>query len=347
MKKPAKFWKAMPDKRVQCTLCPRSCVIAPGKVGFCRGRINEGGKLYTQIYGVITSMAADPIEKKPLYHFWPGSDAFSIGTVGCNFACRHCQNWTISQTSIGTVAHEEVTPERVVELTKRYNCKGVAYTYIEPAIWHEFTYDTAKLAHREGLYNVYVTNGYMSLDALEEIRPYLDAANVDVKAFSDRFYKKICGAPGGMKPVLDTCERMVEKGIHLETTYLIIPKENDSAEEIKKFCRWSIEKLGPDVPTHFSRFYPHYKLTDRPETPVETLERAMKIAHDEGLRYVYIGNVPGHEGDNTHCYKCGALLIERYGFDVTRYELKDHKCPKCGAEIKIVGKYTPSKRAQF
>jgi len=345
VKKPAKFWKALPGGKVQCVLCPRNCVISPGNVGFCRGRINEDGKLYTQIYGVITSMAADPIEKKPLYHFWPGSTAFSIGTVGCNFACRHCQNWTISQTSIETVAYDEITPERVVELTKRYDCRGIAYTYIEPAIWFEFCYDTAKLAHKEGLYNVYVTNGYMSLEAWKEIRPYLNAANVDIKAFSDRFYKEICGIPGGMKPVLDTCEWMVKSGVHLETTYLVVPGENDDAKEIGKFCKWSVEKLGPDTPTHFSRFYPYYKMTDREPTPVKTLETALKIAHDEGLRYVYIGNVPGHAGDSTYCPKCGELLIERYGFDITRYGLKDKQCPKCGAKINIVGEYKPSKRA--
>ena len=345
MKKPAKFWKALPDKRVQCTLCPRNCVIARGKVGFCRGRANEEGKLYTLVYGSIVSMAVDPIEKKPLYHFWPGSSAFSLAAPGCNFACRHCQNWNISQASVKDIACEDVSPERVIELTKRYRCKGISHTYTEPTLWWEYAYDVGKLAHSEGLYNTFVTNGYTSIEALEEIRPYLDGANVDVKAFSDRFYKEICGVPGGMKPVLDTCEWMVEKGVHLETTYLVIPKENDSAEEIKKFCRWSVEKLGPDVPTHFSRFYPLYKLTDRPETPVETLERALKIAHDEGLRYVYIGNVPGHEGDNTHCYKCGALLIKRYGFDITRYGLKDKQCPKCGAKINIVGECKPSKRA--
>jgi len=322
-------------------------VISPGKVGFCRGRINEDGKLYTQIYGVITSMAADPIEKKPLYHFWPGSTAFSIGTVGCNFSCRHCQNWTISQTNIETVPYDEITPERVVELTKRYGCQGIAYTYIEPAIWFEFCYDTAKLAHKEGLYNAYVTNGYMSLDAWKEIRPYLDATNVDVKAFSDRFYKEICGVPGGMKPVLETCEWMIKNGVHLETTYLVIPGENDGAEEIKKFCKWSVEKLGPFTPTHFSRFYPQHKMTDREPTPVKTLEMAMKIAHEEKLHYVYIGNVPGHAGDNTYCHKCGELLIERYGFDVTKYALKNKHCPKCKSEINIAGKYAPGKRSWF
>jgi pyruvate formate lyase activating enzyme len=346
MKKAAKFWEKLPDKKVRCTLCPRNCIIAPGKIGFCRVRKNEGGELYTLVYGSIVSMAVDPIEKKPLYHFWPGSGVFSIATAGCNFKCDFCQNWSISQVGIEDIAHEELPPERVVELTKRYDCKGIAFTYAEPSTWWEYCYDVAKLAHREGLYNVYVTNGYMSLEAWEEIRPYLDGANVDVKAFSDRFYRKFPGVPS-IKPVLETCEWLVEHGKHLETTYLVVPRENDSPEEIRKFCKWVFEKLGPEVPTHFSRFYPHYKVTDRAQTPIEALERAVKIARGEGLHHVYIGNVPGHEFDNTYCPKCGELLVERYGFSVTRYELKDKQCPKCGNKINIVGEYKPSKRGWF
>jgi len=318
-------------------------VIAPGKLGVCRSRKNEGGELYTLVYGSIVSMAADPIEKKPLYHFWPGTDVFSLAAPGCNFKCLHCQNWAISQVNVEEISHEDLPPERAIELTKRYGCKGIAHTYTEPTIWMEYAYDVGKLAHREDLYNVYVTNGYMTLDALEKFSPYLDAANVDIKAFNDNFYKKICGVPS-INPVLETCEWMVEHGIHLEVTYLVIPRENDSPEEIRKFCKWVVEKLGPGVPTHFSRFYPHYKMTDWAQTPIEALERAVKIAKEEGLHHVYVGNVPGHEFDNTHCPKCGELLIERYGFSVTRYELKDKQCPKCGTKINIVGEYGPSKR---
>jgi pyruvate formate lyase activating enzyme len=342
MKKPAKFWEKLPGKKVQCTLCPRNCVIASGKIGFCRARKNENGELFTLFHGSLVSMAVDPIEKKPLYHFWPGSGAFSVASPGCNFTCHHCQNWAISQASVGEVTCE-VPPERVIELTKRYGCKGVAHTYSEPVISTEYACDVGKLAHREGLYNVYVTNGYISLEALEELGRYLDGANVDIKAFDDRFYREICGAPS-LRPVLETCEWLVGHGKHLETTYLVIPRENDSVDEIRKFCRWVAGELGPDVPTHFSRFYPHYKRTDRPQTPVETLERAVKIAKEEGLHYVYIGNVPGHEADNTYCPKCGELLVKRYEFSVTRYELRDKQCQKCGAKINIVGEYTPSKR---
>jgi pyruvate formate lyase activating enzyme len=288
-------------------------------------------------------MAVDPIEKKPLYHFWPGSGVFSISTVGCNFTCRHCQNWSISQASPRDTGFEELSPERIVELTKRYDSQGIAYTYAEPVVWWEFCYDTAKLAHEAGLYNVYVTNGYMNLPAWEEIRPYLDAMNVDVKAFSDEFYRRICGA-SSVKPTLETCEWAVKQGVHLEVTNLIIPHENDDPEEIRRLCKWVAEKLGPDVPVHFSRFYPHYKMTDHPPTPVKTLERAVSIAKEEGLHHVYVGNVPGHEADNTYCPKCGELLIERYGFEVTQYKLKDSRCPKCKAEINVVGEYKASKR---
>jgi len=304
------------------------------------------GELYTLVYGSVISMGVDPIEKKPFYHFWPGSSTFSIAVPGCTFTCLHCQNWAISQVGVEDVECEDLPPERVIELAKRYDCKGISITYSEPILATEYAIDIGKLAHREDLYNTYVTNGYITIEALQELHPYLDAANVDVKAFSDNFYRKICGVPS-LGPVLETCEWMVGHGIHLEVTYLVIPRENDSPEEIRKFCKWAFEKLGPEVPTHFSRFYPHYKMTDRSQTPVETLERAVKIAREEGLHYVYIGNVPGHESDNTYCPKCGELLIERYGFSVTRHELKDKQCPKCGTKINIVGKYKPSKRGLF
>jgi pyruvate formate lyase activating enzyme len=342
----AKFWEKMPEKMVKCSLCPHFCKIPDGKTGLCRARKNEGGKLYSLIYGVVTSMAVDPMEKKPLYHFWPGSDIFSIGTVGCNLFCRNCQNWTISQAKVDSVPYDELPPEKIVELAKEYNCSSIAFTYTEPSIWWEFCYDVAKLARKEGLLSVYVTNGYMNLPAWEEIRPFIDAANVDVKEFSDNFYQRICGAPT-FKPVLETCEWLVKNGVHVETTYLVIPGENDKPEEIRQFCKWEVEKLGPDVPTHFSRFYPHYKMVDHPPTPVETLEMAVKIAKEEGLRYTYIGNVPGHEADNTYCYNCGELLIERWGFEVTSYKLKDNRCPKCGTKINIVGEHRTGKSAKL
>jgi len=342
MKKLAKFWKELPEGKVQCGLCPWRCTIAPGKVGVCRARRNEDGKLYSLVYGSIVSMAVDPIEKKPFYHFHPGSTAFSISVPGCNFSCSHCQNWSISQTSVEDVPCEDVPPEKVVSMAKCYGCKGISHTYTEPTIWSEYAIDVGKLAHKAGLYNSFVTNGYTTIEALEELGPHLDASNVDVKAFTDRFYRDVCHV-AGIRPVLDTCEWLVEHGKHLEVTYLVIPQENDSSEEITKFCGWAAEKLGPDVPIHFSRFYPHYKMKDQHQTPVATLERAVKIAKDAGLHYVYIGNVPGHEADNTYCPKCGELLIERYGFDVTRYSLTDKHCPKCGTKINIVGDHASGK----
>lgn len=335
MKKEAKFWKKLNDD-IQCLLCPRNCKIAPGKRGFCGGRENRDGTLYSLTYGSIVSMAADPIEKKPLYHFWPGSLVFSIASLGCTFACQHCQNWEISQRRIGEVPTEDITPDELIRLTKKYQCSGIAHTYSEPTIWTEYAIDVGKLAKAEGLYNVYVTNGYISLDALQELAPWLDAANVDVKAFTDDFYRKICGVPS-LQPVLSVCEWMYAHRIHLEITYLVIPKENDKPEEIRKFCRWVVDKLSPDVPVHFSRFYPQYHMLEKPPTPVETLEKAYKIAKEEGLLYVYLGNVPGHPYDNTYCPSCGELLISRYGYTILEFNIKEGKCLRCGKRIPIVG----------
>jgi len=331
---PARFWKKL-DGDVQCLLCPRNCRIAPGKRGFCGARENEGGTLYTLVYGSVVSMAADPIEKKPLYHFWPGSSVFSIAAPGCTFTCLHCQNWEISQARMGQVGTEDLPPEELIRLTKEYNCSGIAHTYTEPTIWTEYAIDVGRLARTENLYNVYVTNGFISPYALQELGPWLDAANVDVKAFSEDFYRRICGAR--LQPVLEACEWMHGRGIHLEVTYLVIPKENDRPEEIREFCRWVSERLSPEVPVHFSRFYPHYRMLEKPPTPVETLERAYKIAREEGLSYVYLGNVPGHMYDNTYCPGCGEMLISRYGYTILEFNIKDGRCPECGRKIPLVG----------
>jgi len=336
----ARHWKPAEGGAVECTLCYRKCRVPEGGYGVCGVRKNVGGKLYTLVYGLLTAANVDPIEKKPLYHFKPGSSVLSISTVGCNFFCRHCQNWTISQASVFDVPCEDVPPERLVEMAEESGSAGIAHTYTEPTLWSEYAIDVGRLCRRRGLYNVYVTNGYMTVEALEEIGRYIDAANVDVKAFSDDFYRRICGVPS-IRPVLDACEWMAERGIHLELTYLIIPGENDRPEEIEEFSEWVVEKLGPDVPVHFSRFYPHFRMEDRP-TPVETLEKAVGIAKKAGVRFVYIGNVPGHEFDNTYCPACGSLLIERRGFYITEYRLKDGRCPECGEKIPIVGEYRGS-----
>ncbi len=340
MRKLAKFWENGPgENNVKCLLCDRNCIISVGSLGFCRSRKNIDGELYSINYGLATSANPDPIEKKPLYHFYPGSKAFSMSTAGCNFECKHCQNWGISQASVEEIGTEEIGSERAVEMAKETNCQGIAYTYAEPVVWFEYALDTSKLAKESGLYNVFVTNGYMNLDAWKELKPYLDGMNVDLKAFNDEFYKNICGVPS-VEPVKETCVWAVENGVHLEITNLVIPEENDDPSQIRNMCRWIAESVSPYVPVHFSRFHPTYKMSDKSSTPVETLEMALKIAKEEGLKHVYIGNVPGHEADNTYCPECGELLVSRYGFSISEYNLEDSRCPKCGRNVNFVGEYT-------
>ena len=334
MEKIARFWERKDDKKVKCTLCPHGCVIYEGKRGICRVRENKGGKLYTLIYGSASSVAVDPIEKKPLYHFYPGSYVFSMGTVGCNLSCKHCQNYSISAVGPEDIYLREMEVEEVADLAIRYGCKGIAWTYNEPTIWHEFALDASKIAKKKGLYAVYVSNGYINEEPFREIGSYLDAINVDVKAFSDEFYRKITG--GRLEPVLNTCKLAKEIGLHLEITYLVIPGLNDSDNEIRKFCRWVVEEISADTPVHFTRFFPHFKMTDRPPTPLDTLKKAFSIAKEEGLKYVYIGNVPHGDYENTYCPRCGALLIERYGFSSSIIDLDGNRCGKCGEKIPIV-----------
>ena len=334
MKKEAKFWNSIEDNRIQCRLCPHQCKINENKRGICGVRQNENGKLYTLIYGSCSSVAVDPIEKKPFYHLYPGTNAFSLGTVGCTFKCEHCQNYTISTAQPEDVHLEEILPKKAVELAKQYGCKGIAWTYNEPTIWHEYSYDSAKLAKKEGLYTVYVTNGYINEDPLREISPYLDGINIDIKAFNEDFYKKICG--GGLEPVLKTCTLTNELGIHLELTYLVLPNYNDSNGEIQRFCNWVKDKLGEDVPLHFSRFHPDYKMRNEQLTPVKTLLNAYEIAKKTGISYVYLGNVPQGEYENTICPNCGNLLVKRYGFSAIIEGLKNDKCSKCGIKIPII-----------
>ena len=331
--KEAMFWKKEEDK-IRCRLCSHNCIIPQGKRGICGVRENRNGKLQSLIYGLASSVIPDPIEKKPLYHFQPGTNALSFGTIGCNFRCPYCQNYTISQAGIEDAHLQHVKLEDIVNLAKKYRCKGVAWTYNEPTIWYEFTLDGSKIAKRNGLYSVYVTNGFISEEPLKEISPYLDAMNIDVKAFNENFYKKIVKAR--LRPVLDTCILAKELGIHIELTYLIIPSYNDDKEEIKKYCQWVVNELGDETPCHFSRFHPHYKMIDVPSTPLSTLEKAYQTAIDEGLKYVYLGNVPNTNKENTYCPECGKLLIERNGFSTSSLRIKDGKCSYCGEEINIV-----------
>jgi len=334
MKRDARFWKKIGDKKVQCTLCSHNCEIDVGMLGICRVRKNEDGKLYTLIYGSCSSMAADPIEKKPLYHFYPGTNVFSLGTVGCNFKCKHCQNSSISAAMPDYSHLRNITPEQSIELAREQTCQGIAWTYNEPTIWHEFSFDSAKLAKKAGLYTVYVSNGYINEDPLREISPFLDAINVDVKAFDDDFYKKVCKAR--LDPVLKTCELARELGIHLEVTYLVIPGYNDSVDEVRQFCRWVVDKLGSSTPVHFSRFHPDYRMTDVPMTPIETMLRIYDIAKETGIFYPYLGNAPQGDYENTICPRCGSICIERCGYSVTLNGIEDGKCTKCGTSIPIV-----------
>lgn len=333
MKKEAKFWKKLSDKKVQCNLCSHRCKINDGSTGICGVRKNENGKLYTLIYGSYSSMAIDPIEKKPLYHFHPGTNVFSLGTVGCNFKCLYCQNYTISKAGPTFPYIREITAEDSIKLAKQYECQGIAYTYNEPTIWYEFTLDSAKLAKKAGLYTCYVTNGYIAKDPLKEISPYLDAMNIDVKAFTEDFYKKVSKAH--LEPVLNTCILAKELGIHIELTYLVIPGYNDSLEEVKEFCNWVTKKLGDDIPVHFSRFHPDNEMMDVPSTPMQTMLKIYDAAKETGILYPYLGNVAHGDYENTFCPNCGSVCISRSGYSIDSHGIKDGKCVKCGYLLPI------------
>ena len=335
MKVLAKHWTKLEGKKVRCELCPHRCVLDDGQVGVCRVRKNVGGKLYTLIYGSVSSMAVDPIEKKPLFHFKPASRIFSISTVGCNLRCKHCQNWEISQVGPEEFPYlREFRAEEIIAIAQQHGSEGIAFTYNEPTIWHEFTLDVAKLAKKEGMYAVYVTNGYINEEPLREIAAYLDAFNIDVKAFSDEFYRRIVG--GRLDPVLRTVERVHRMGKHVEVTYLIIPGLNDGDEEIRKFAKW-VYSISPDIPVHFSRFFPMYKLTDRKATPIRTVHHAYRIAKEVGLEFVYLGNTWEPEYESTYCPNCGNLLIERVFYDTRIVGLTpEGKCNRCGKKINVV-----------
>ncbi len=339
----AKFWVPLPDRPgwVRCDLCHRRCLIAPNKWGVCGVRKNIDGRLYTYVYGLLTAYNLDPIEKKPLDHFYPGSAVLSISTVGCNFYCQFCQNWEISQSRLEKGLYGEVrTPEQVVADAKMVDADGISYTYNEPTIMYEFMYDTAVLAKKEGLFNTMVTNGYMTPEAVDDIAPYMDAATVDFKGAGNKdVYRRLMAVPDP-EPIFETLKAMKEKGIWIEITNLVIPKYGDREEDVRKLARWIVDNLGDRVPFHLLRFYPQYKLVDLEATPVKTLERLAKAAKEEGLKYVYIGNVPGHPLEHTYCPNCGYPVIERYGFYITKWRLtKDGRCPRCGAKIDIKGEF--------
>jgi len=316
---------------IMCRICPNECVLKEGELSKCNNRKVIKSKLYTLAYGNPCSVNVDPIEKKPLYHFLPGSRAFSIATAGCNLVCLNCQNWTISQTSPDKTRNYTLPPQKVVSECISKDCRSIAYTYSEPVTFYEYAYDTASIARKEGIKNVFKSNGYIYPEPLEKLCSVIDAANIDLKAFSNTTYLKLSG--GKLQPVLDSLKIYRDKGVWLEITNLIVPGWTDNMDEIRKMCRWLCDNGFKNVPVHFSRFHPTYKLEQLPPTPVEVLNNAVKIASEEGLKYIYTGNVPGHEMSDTRCPVCKTVLIVRQGYRIASNNMPGGKCAKCGTSI--------------
>jgi len=329
------LYEKLSNSRVQCHTCQWCCKIAPDKFGVCGMYQNKDGALYNLNYAIVSSVAADPVEKKPLFHFFPGSLAFSLGTLGCNFHCNHCQNWEISSADSNALRRgcQEMQPQAAIELAKHYQCQGIAWTYNEPAIWFEYTLDSAKLAKENNLYTVYVTNGYSSPEALDTIGPYLDAWRVDIKGFSDSFYRELAKVPH-WREILTVAKRAKDKwNMHVEVVTNIIPTMNDDDEQLEDIANWIRDGLGELTPWHVTRFYPHHHLMHLPPTPVSTLEHAYDIGRKAGLKFVYAGNVPGHQSENTICYSCGKPIVNRFGYQTKVVGLEDSRCRFCGAEL--------------
>ncbi len=333
----ASYWNKIKDNIVQCVLCPRKCILKAGQRGFCTARINKDGILYTLGYGNPIAVHVDPIEKKPFFHVLPGSKAFSIAVAGCNMRCLFCQNWQISQAKPDEVDAYDLPPEKVVDEAIKSGSPFIVYTYTEPTIFYEYMLDTAKLARQKGLKNGMHSCGYINPEPLSELLKYMDAVNIDLKGFNPEFYKKM-GSMADLAPVLETLKTVKKSGVWLEITNLIIPGQNDDPKEIRSMCQWIKDNLGNDVPIHFSRFAPSFMLQNLPPTPVEKIEEAYKIAKEVGLKYVYIGNVPGNEHENTYCPGCGALLIKRLGYFVWADGIDNGKCKKCGYDVEGIWK---------
>ena len=324
-------YQPLKDGKIQCRLCPRECIVTPGGRGFCGVRENREGKYYSLVYGNPCAMHVDPVEKKPFYHLLPGSTSFSIATAGCNLRCKFCQNWEISQAAPDDTINYDLPPDGVLDMAKKAGSRSIAYTYVEPTIFYEYMLDTAKLARKEGILNVYHSNGFINPGPLKELCKFLDGANIDLKGFTEDYYGGM--SQGRLAPVLGTLKTLKAAGVHVEITHLVIPTQNDDAETVRKMCAWIKAELGPETPLHFSRFYPLYKLRNLPPTPVPTLERNRKIAVEAGLEYAYIGNVPGHEGERTYCPGCGKLLIFRQAYSLGEINLNKGKCKFCGKPI--------------
>ena len=331
----AMLYQKLPDSRVQCNICQWRCTINPEKSGVCHMYQNRHGVLYNLNYARASSLAADPIEKKPLFHFYPGSLAFSIGGWGCNFHCQHCQNWEIScpPDNEPWLRSQDIPPQTAIDLTRRYQCQGIAWTYNEPTVWFEYTLDSARLARENGLYTVYVTNGYITPEAMDAIGPYLDAWRVDIKGFSDALYRDLARIQN-WRGILEVAKRAKDKWqMHIEVITNIIPTLNDDDEQLESIARWIKDELGELTPWHVTRFYPHHNLMYLPATPIATLERAYNIGQKVGLKFIYAGNVPGHQSENTVCYSCGKVVVRRFGYETETVGLNGSKCRFCGAEL--------------
>ena len=329
----AMAYEKLDEQKVRCELCGHRCVILEGEYGRCRVRRNVAGRLRSLTYGLVVAVNADPIEKKPLFHYLPGTTSLSIAAPGCNFQCEFCQNWQISQSprADSQVRGRAASPEQIVTAARTHNCASISYTYTEPTVFFEMAYDTARLAAERGIGNCFVSNGFMTPRAIEMIAPYLDAINVDLKAFRDETYRRVMKAR--LDPVLTALKALAAAGIWVEVTTLIVPEMNDSPEELRDIARFIADELGPGVPWHVSRFHGDYKMTNCAATPVETLELACRIGAEQGLRYIYSGNVPGHADERTRCPACGELLIDRRGYTIEANHLANGACFKCGEKI--------------
>ena len=325
------YFQPFEGKEVQCLLCPRKCVISSGERGYCEVRENKGGKLYSLVYGNPCALHIDPIEKKPFFHVLPATPSFSIATAGCNFDCKFCQNWEISQEVPEKTLNFRLPPAQVVEMAQENGCPTIASTYVEPTIFFEYMYDISVLAQEKGILSVCHSNGYINSEPLQELCGYLSAACIDLKGFTEEFYQEM--TEGNLQPVLRTIKTLRQHGVHVELVNLVIPTKNDDMQVVKQMCLWIKKEVGSDVPVHFTRFYPLYKLRNLPPTPVETLERAREVALAVGLEYIYLGNVSGHPGENTYCPHCKKVLIARLGYSILANHVIKGRCKYCGKDI--------------
>jgi pyruvate formate lyase activating enzyme len=327
----ADFYHQMDNKLVACDLCPRRCVIQPGRRGFCRVRENRDGKLYSIVYGHPCSINKEPIEKAPFFHFLPGRQRITLATAGCNQTCKYCQNWEISQARPEDVQSCDMSPADIVALAVKEKAPIICFTYSEPTVFYEYMIDIARLARAKGIRTAVVTGGYINPEPLRQLCSAVDAIKIDLKGFTPEFYRNVCGST--FEPVLQACKTVAQSRTHLELVNLVVPALNDDTTTIRKMCRWIRENVGDTVPVHFTQFHPEYRLQNSPPTPVATLERAIAIARSESLKFTYIGNVPGNQAENTYCPSCGKMVIRRSGYSIAENNLKDGKCPFCGTHI--------------